>query len=58
MINRDMPSFYVVFRSKQQISFLVGLNGNAKQRRKMFRAFKRSPTHKGFEISLIKETKQ
>lgn len=43
--------------NKWSNAFLVGLSGNAKQRRTMLRAFKRSKTHVGFVVEAYKPEK-
>lgn len=44
---------YISFRG-EFAGFSIGLSGNAKQRRKTFRKFNRSASHKGFEIKLVR----
>ena len=46
--------YYAAKFQYEQGYFIVNLSGNAKQRRKMVRAFQRSPAHKGFTISYYK----
>ena len=44
--------YYARFKAKtNKACFLVGLSGNAKQRRKTLRAFKRSKMYQGFTVS-------
>jgi hypothetical protein len=50
--------YYAKFKNKTISNvYLIGLSGNAKQRRKMLRAFKRSNTHTCFDVTLFKARK-